>query len=433
MAPPLSAPARAFAWFCWIAGGLVRLAYTWVLHPLTQHVYSDMQGYVERAQRWAAGAPETIADTLYPPGASWWFGLLYRLDPSWALAGLAQWLVSLGVLGIAALIARRLYGNGAMLVTLFIAAFYPPLIHYPALFLAENPFCLVVLLAVYCTLRALAAAGSSGLVAWAVGAGLSVGVGMALKNTMVLPALFVLLGLAARTPFRRWRLLPLSAAALASLLVLTPLAVRCTALSGHACLVANNLGMNVLMGHNGAIGEYRWRDSARGVVMSFTAVENNVRGYTASMDLPFGAYDNGANLELARRWVSAHPQSAVSAGLGHMDTTFFSAVLWPAATLAGIDWGAMTRVWFVGWMLLPSLFRFGRVLVQYAPRSGASATSAASEVLLLMPAVGLAAAAFISIGEVRFRVPFDLLILIYAAPSLAALARVGAHHHRQRS
>ena len=67
---PLSPVQTRVAWTAWIAGGLLRLVYLLVLHPPMQHVYSDMAGYVARAQALVAGHTPGIADSLYPPATS---------------------------------------------------------------------------------------------------------------------------------------------------------------------------------------------------------------------------------------------------------------------------------------------------------------------------------------------------------------------------
>ncbi|HEX7328783.1 MAG TPA: hypothetical protein VF428_09625, partial [Casimicrobiaceae bacterium] len=141
---PLSRSQRRIVWILLIVGALARAAYVFVLHPAVDHVYSDMEGYVHRALAWAAFGRrgEGIADTIYPVGPTIYFGLLSRLDPSWRVAAVTQWAVSVAIVGLVWTIARRLYGNVVAVVALAITSVYFPLIHYAGLFMAENPFTL---------------------------------------------------------------------------------------------------------------------------------------------------------------------------------------------------------------------------------------------------------------------------------------------------
>lgn len=49
----------------------------WLISPLN-HLYADMQGYIERAMRMAEGAPREAFDLFYPPGTSYLYALFFR-------------------------------------------------------------------------------------------------------------------------------------------------------------------------------------------------------------------------------------------------------------------------------------------------------------------------------------------------------------------
>jgi len=405
---------RAIVWACWLGGGLGRLIYILVIHPATQHIYSDMQGYVDRALRSAAGVPENIADTLYPPGASMFFGALYRIDPSWALAAIAQWLIALGVMALIWQMARRLYGNGAAVVALALATLYFPFTHYAALFLAENVFTFLSLLSFYSLLRAGQAAAVAALL-WALAAGTALALAAAFKNTIVLPALCtVIVWLVFAKKYGGHGGWPMAFGVVIGFsLLIVPLSQRCTRLNeGRFCLVSNNLAMNVLMGHYGETGEFRWHDRPRGITMYFTAVESATRGYTASADFDFGPYDSTLNLRVASDWIRLHPAAALKLSLKNVGTLFGRQTLWPAALYRGVDVGVWSQKFFDALILLPALIW----LLLRAPAMLRSKRGSLSEWLMLAPIIGVAASVFLSIAEVRFRVPFDGLLIVAAAP-----------------
>lgn len=424
---PLSRTERRLAWTTAVVAAALRLVWIVVLHPPTRHVYSDMAGYVERAQRLFT-TPPTIADTLYPPGTSVLLGLLYRLDPAQNLAGLTQWLISLGVLALVWAIARRLYGNRVALAALGIAALYPPLTHYAALFLAENPFTLALLLTLWCGLRALAAERPPAVLSWALLCGVSLGLAAAFKNTVFAPFLLTA-GFGLFWSLRRRRFSPALAIGLVlgASALLVPLAERCTRLSeGRFCPGANNIAMNVLMGHYGRNGPYHWHDAARGFDFEFTSPSASWRGYAGKVWLPFGAYDSAPNLAAARDWVRAHPAEALRLSVDSVGDLFFTPTLWPVLQIGTVDLGAWSQRAFWLLILLPALLH----LASRTPAMLRLAPSALPEWLLLLPLLGLAATVFLSIGETRHRVPFDPLLIVLAAQGYV---RFGARLGRGRS
>ena len=416
---PLTAGERRIAWTCWLVGGLFRLIYLLVIHPATAHVYSDMNGYHERALNFANAGPEGIADTLYPPGASMLFGWLLRLDPSWMLVMIVQWLLSLAVMGLVFLIARRCYGNRAAVIALVLATIYFPFLHYAALLLSENGFTALVLASSAALLFALQSGSLVARMGWALAAGLLAGLAIAFKNTML--GSLVLTGcalaiIALRRRDRRFLTIALAVAVGLSV-VMAPLALRCTRLNeGRFCASANNLAMNVLLGHYGRVRELVWIDRARNTTFSFTAVNSTLNGYEGREVLDFGVYDGPANAALAWRWMSAHPLEALRLSLRNVASLFLAPTLWPSAWYRGIDFGAWSQRLFWPLILLPAaltLLRHRRAMLRFEP-------AAQREWLLLAPLIGLMVSVFISITEVRFRVPFDGLLMVLAADSWRA-------------
>src|SRR3954451_10327786 len=56
------------AWSAVAVGAALRLVWVLVVHDPADYVFSDMQGYVSRAIRLAAGADLVRFDAFYPPG-----------------------------------------------------------------------------------------------------------------------------------------------------------------------------------------------------------------------------------------------------------------------------------------------------------------------------------------------------------------------------
>ncbi len=423
---PLSRLQGGIVWSCWLGGGLLRLIYLLAIHPPQQHVYSDMEGYLQRARSLLEGRAEGIADSLYPPGASRLFAALLQFDGDGGLVIIAQWLLSLATMAGVWTLARRLYGNSVAVLSLVAVTLYLPLFHYAGLFLAENPFCCALVWAWVLLMRAIDAPQPAATALWALAAGLVAGMAAAFKATILLP--LALTGFIALLWLwrqgRRGALTLAFGASLGLATVLLPLAERCTRLAdNHFCLVSTNTAMNALMGHAGQKAAFRWFDAPRNITYSFQSPSASLRGYTEPVELAFGAYDVPANLAELERRVAADPQMALEASLRNVADLFVGHSFWPFPVYRQFDWGhAFQRLY--QWVLLPLALLW---LVWRAPRMLRLKPDSLSEWLLLTPMLGLVATAFISLGEVRFRIPFDGFVIILAAQALLAII-----DHRQR-
>ena len=423
---PLSRLQRGIVWSCWLGGGLLRLIYLLAIHPPQQHVYSDMAGYVHRARALLEGRVEVIADSLYPPGASRLFAALLQFDGDGGLVIVVQWLLSLATMAGVWTLARRLYGNRVAVLSLIAVTLYLPLFHYAGLFLAENPFTCLLIWAYVLLLRAIDAPLPASTALWALAAGLVAGLAAAFKATILLPVLItgVVLLVWLWKQRRRGALTMMFGVSLGLATVLLPLAERCTRLAeGHFCLVSTNTAMNALMGHAGEKAEFRWFDGERQMTFSFTSPSASLRGYTERVDVNFGAYDVPANLAELRRRIAADPQMALDTSLRNVADLVIGRDFWPGAVYRHRDWGRAFQNLYK-WALLPLALLW---LVWRAPRMLRFKPDSLSEWLLLTPLLGLTATAFISLGEVRFRIPFDGFVIILAAQALLAII-----DHRQR-
>ncbi len=419
---PLTSLQLRIVWASWIVGALARLLYIDVVHPATLFIFSDMAGYVDRARNFFGGRPQTIADTIYPPGASIFFGLLYQLDPAWNLALLVQWLLSLGIMGLLWSLARRLYGNGVAVATLALIALYFPTIHYAALFLAENPFTFLLLLTLRLFIQAITVQRRWQALGWALLTGLSAGVACSFKTTILGPiAITGLLFAVYAIKHKRAYWLGISTALLLGIAALiTPMSLRCTHLTeGKFCLVATNGAMNILQGHYGDKFMFYWRDRARNYYFNFGSPTASLRGFTDSASLDFGAYDSAKNMQLVRDYVFEHPGAALLQSFRNMLDLFSGITIWPPATLLHRDLGKTFQ--FIFWFSILPLAA-ARIVWRWRSMMDMRAESL-REWLLFAPLLGLMALTFIAEGEVRYRIPFDGLLIILAAKSLLDLLR----------
>ena len=128
---------------CILLGAALRVAWGLVVHPAVDFVYSDMGGYVERAQRLAAGGFPNRYDAFWPPGTHILLaGPLALFGPERAglWAGAALWCLLSSVTPFFAWrLARLLLTPAAAALTAAFCAFWPLYITYAGFFTSETP------------------------------------------------------------------------------------------------------------------------------------------------------------------------------------------------------------------------------------------------------------------------------------------------------
>ena len=126
-----------------LLGAVVRAVWGLVTHPPVDFVYSDMAGYVERAQRLAEGGGLQRTDALFPPGTHVLLAVPMELFGTgsaglWAGAAL-WWALSCLIPLFAWRLARLLLTPAAAALSAALCAFWPLYITYGAYFTSEVP------------------------------------------------------------------------------------------------------------------------------------------------------------------------------------------------------------------------------------------------------------------------------------------------------
>jgi hypothetical protein len=126
-----------------VLGALVRALWVFVLHQPFDHIYSDMQGYVQRAEKLAEGGPLFPYDAHYPPGTHFLLAVPFRIFGAgdtglWAAAVLWWALSSLGPFFMWRL-ARLLLTPAAAALTALFCAVWPLHVTYAGFFSSETP------------------------------------------------------------------------------------------------------------------------------------------------------------------------------------------------------------------------------------------------------------------------------------------------------
>lgn len=409
--------AALIALICFGVGIFFRYMYIFRWHPMLDYIFSDMMLYSNAVDtslnpKWIAD----INDTVFPPGTKVFFRTLKLLDPSMDLAMTIQFLLACATPILIGLMAAKLFARRTGWYACAMASLYFPLFDLNGYLLSEGPFIFFLLLAAWFFTAGITAARprSPRTLACALAAGIFLGIAASFKSVALPAGAFVLAGLVImvwrhKLPLRRF----IAAGVVGLLLVLVPLSVRATRLSeGRFCLIANELSRSVLLGHFGNIHHVNFQDARRDYYYVFGCPTGNQHGYTREVTLPVGVYENGPILAEAWTWTKAHPITSFMLSVEHIFELFFTSECWPSYDRPLMQhWVILFHELFIVFILFPAvlyLLSRRREMLRLDP-------GAAAEIFLTLPVLALAVSAFISIGEARYRVPFDAFLIILAA------------------
>jgi hypothetical protein len=408
-------------------GVLARYRYAFGLNPARHHVTSDAGEVIALARRFSDPlASQTIADTIWPPGAAALLAPLVALDPSLGVAALAQFLASCAtflVLGYCAWLAAG--RRAALLATLF-GALHFGFIHYTGVFLSEQFFQLAVALALTVTVLVLRRAeahdqrgtrlrgarlrllGLGALVGscWAFSAMLRPN---ALPVALVTGAVLLVHSLRRREWFRLYLL----AGGLAAFLtVLAPLSQRCSQLSGHFCAVSNNVAMNVALGQAGEVKGLEFRDATKPeLTTSWVPPALLQHGYDGMGSVTRAIYDTPGLVAWVFQRLKQDPGMFLVRAAGNA-LDLFRIEYWPD------DYGRLpartatvAKQAFLLCVVAPGLILLVQLVVRHLRAPSASVLP-----LLLVAVFGsVLLSAALSMGEPRYRIPFDGVLIVLAA------------------
>jgi 4-amino-4-deoxy-L-arabinose transferase-like glycosyltransferase len=185
-------------------GALVRALWVFVLHQPFDHIYSDMGGYVSRAQKLAQGGPLFPFDASYPPGTHLLLAVPFRIfgvgaTGLWAAAVLWWAFSSLAPFFMWRL-ARLLLTPAAAALTGLFCAVWPLHVTYAGYFSSETPSLALLSGGLWLAYRARRSAGRGEIVAHALAAGLVAGAAIAVRVLFVLNFLIAGIGMLLRRP-----------------------------------------------------------------------------------------------------------------------------------------------------------------------------------------------------------------------------------------
>lgn len=231
-----------------VLGAGLRILWVLVVHSPVDHVYSDMLGYVRRAQRFASGAPLTPDDAFFPPGTHVLLSIplrLFGLDAGLWVAAVAWCSLSIATVYMSWRLARELLTPAAAALTAVLCAGWPLFITYGGYFTSETPALALLVAALWAGVAATRREGGSAT-SLALLSGLLGGTASAFRPQLLLNVVImmviVLLAL-------RRRLAPIACFAAGLVAVLALVVVHNSVASNQVTGLATNGGINFWFGH----------------------------------------------------------------------------------------------------------------------------------------------------------------------------------------
>lgn len=418
-------------WSIYAAGIVWRYFHCFLWHPATDFIKVSMRDYVGRANRmWNANHVESMSDIVFPPGGHFHIGLISRagqwldgtmggwleLDSPLSAVMAVQFVESCLIPLLIAAIGYELYGHRVALVGLVLASIYYPFVDYAAYFMTEGPYTFFLVLTMWLLVRSLRVQSSRLGFMFAVLAGLSLGVTSSFKTVALACGAVMFAWLAFTAVRSQWHRiwLFLGGSALGLLVVVVPLINRATRINdGKLTPISTNGALTVLLGHSGEYGKFYFNDPKRkrGGSYWFTPPGGHQRGYRAQRRFSFGPYDSRAMLREAWSWTRSNPGTALRMSLQHVQDLFQGIANPSSGEAKWQPWMYWFQRFYWVFILVPMvahlLFHFKRLFQTQGP--------GLADALLLTPLLALMIVSFLTIGQARYRIPFDTFQILLAA------------------
>jgi len=424
----------------WLVGVAARCIYVLWLHHPRHYVLTDARQLVDLAQKLIDAPGNQVAhDTIWPPGTSAILAVLLARDPTGGVAASVQLALSCLLPLVVAHTAWMIGGRKLAALALVFASLHPGFVHSAGFFLSEQFFQFAIGLAMWASVAVVAwerdadhARLQPVIVRCALGfaVGTTWGLATSFRPNALPVALLVGSGLAVHWwRARRRPALALLAGGLAGMvLIIAPLTHRCSVLTGDGfCAVSNNVAMNVALGQLDEVAGLEFFDPDNPHLdSSWSPPALLQHGYAGTLRVPFTIYDVRAIAGWVWRRIAVDPERFVLRVARNV-IDLFRIESWPP------DFGPVPAPvhQVVGWLFFGGVVIPGVIGLRRAWRERGSSSTMPLLLCLVMLAVMVVAA--FSLGEPRYRYPFDGVLIIFAGLLLLRIAPAERPPPRWRS
>jgi 4-amino-4-deoxy-L-arabinose transferase-like glycosyltransferase len=383
----------------------LRCYYIFFLHPPERFIYSDMQGYYERALKIANGMPQNVADTLTAPGTHFFYSICFYTGHPFLILKLMNLFISLLSCYFIFLITKELFSRRSALIAFFISSINFLFIDFTGYILSETPFIFFFSLLFYLMIKSTKASNVPKKCIFLTLAGLCSSIAVAIRpGILIFILLFILWNL---MNWKKQKVISTLFFVLGYLPIYTLLTFHTYQLTGNTGFVSTNGGLNFYQGRS-HVKDIRFIDSQRGFQFLFASPVAVQKGYDFNTSFDFGPYESARLFEEGMKEARKDIPRTIFFSLEHILDLFHTTVIWPSCCAGGSIEKIVKyfNIFFIYIIILPSilplLFNFRRF--------------AFSNALLLYIALGSnIIVTMIYYGDPRFRVPFDMFSIILTA------------------
>jgi len=166
----------------------------------------------------------------------------------------------------------------------------------------------------------------------------------------------------------------------------------------------------VLLGHYGEISSIHFDDKKRFCFYDFGTAAMVQQGYAIYKDVQFGPCDGKECLQEAWKWTKENPFESFVLSVHHV-FNLFNTIPWPTSATKHHLWLRFAEQLYMIFIFLPALIYLVKSVRGILRRD----TEMFGDILVLLPLVALVVVAFFTIGEPRYRIPFDGFTILLAA------------------
>jgi 4-amino-4-deoxy-L-arabinose transferase-like glycosyltransferase len=397
-------------WF-WLAlillsGFVLRYLFVFYFHPPEAYIYSDMQGYFDRAFHIHTGLKEDIYGSFYPPATHFVYSFFFAaknpvLWMKWfnvILSSLTCMLIYFST--------NRLFGNKAGMIALILSSFNYLFIDFSGYILSETLFTFSLALMFWLFLESILSDQIRTKRFYAIFAGFAIIASASVKSSILLfLPLFAIWWLFNIKKHRILYNLPFYALGFIPLLII--LIIRFHNLTGEFGIVSTNGGFNFFQGRS-HIKDLHCIDEERGTYYMFASPVAVQKNYSYNDTFHAGPYNSDFFYKKGIDLVKQNPWRSLKYSAQHITDLFITASIWPSFAIKE-PFPALIRLFnILGFILIiiPAFFA-GIIKFKYL-WSGVG-------LLTLFPILVIILTSAIYYGDPRFRVPFDVFFIMLAS------------------
>ncbi len=419
MLPRHSSPKSAIPWIiaggALIAGAILRFYMTYVVFRPSEHIFSDMQGYVTLAHRLlnvnhilsSFDLIQPLGTSLLLAGSLRLTGGLHGADALWLFMSLAVpffWFIA----------ARKMAGPVLAAAVALWASLDFSSISFGTLFMSETPFAFFIAAGTACL--AIAMTSQERLSKpWSFAAGILWGISLLFRahGICMLFMVVVITGLGVwnrrrdRNAVKGQAETAVAQTLLPFLFIAAIFAGYFSFKSGRPMLTSLGVGCQMVIGRLPDAAEARFEEPRTGIFHLYAspvAYQRNPRG---KFKFDFSVVDNAAAMKEAMNMFRRDPVQYLTLSFKNANDSIFGNDPWPANQMPTAPLLKFYEVLFLLGGMIPAL---ALVFPPFKVARGSGILTAS----LALPLLGLWLLGFVAIGETRYRISFDGLIIILA-------------------